>query len=81
MIDRAGLIHRALQIWTSWDRRVGPRSVGLIREAQSVQLDLSNLPRPDPNQLFEITVEPAGGSPAGRPTGPVLMKGTTSTAL
>jgi anti-sigma-K factor RskA len=72
---------RALEIWTLWDRGVGPRSVGLIREARSVELNLQNLPRTGPNQLFEITVEPAGGSPTGRPTGPILMKGTTSTAL
>ena len=72
---------RALQIWTLWDRSVGPRSVGLIQQARSVRLDLENLPRPGPNQLFEITLEPATGSPTGRPTGPVLMKGTTSTAL
>jgi anti-sigma-K factor RskA len=72
---------RALQIWTLWDRAVGPRSVGLIHEARSVQLDLQNMPRPGPNQLFEITLEPAAGSPTGRPTGPILMKGTTTTAL
>jgi anti-sigma-K factor RskA len=72
---------RALEIWTLWDRAVGPRSVGLIDAARSVRLNLENLPKPGPNQLFEITLEPAGGSPTGRPTGPILMKGTTSTAL
>lgn len=72
---------RALQIWTLWDRSVGPRSVGLMHEARAVQLDLQNLPRPGPNQLFEITLEPREGSPTGRPTGPVLMKGLTTTAL
>jgi anti-sigma-K factor RskA len=64
-----------------WDRSVGPRSVGLIHEARSLRLNLENLPRPGPNQLFEITLEPADGSPTGRPTGPILMKGSTSTAL
>jgi anti-sigma-K factor RskA len=72
---------RALEIWTLWDRAVGPRSVGLIDRARSVRLDFRNLPKPGPNQLFEITLEPKTGSPTGRPTGPVLMKGTTSTAL
>jgi anti-sigma-K factor RskA len=72
---------RALEIWTLWDRTVGPRSVGLLNEARSVRLNLQGLPRPGPNQLFEITLEPATGSPTGRPTGPILMKGTTSTAL
>jgi anti-sigma-K factor RskA len=72
---------RALEIWTLWDRAVGPRSIGLINEARTLRLNLENLPKPAPNQLFEITLEPKTGSPTGRPTGPILMKGTTSTAL
>jgi anti-sigma-K factor RskA len=72
---------RALQIWTLWDRARGPVSVGLVHQARSVRLDLQNLPIPGPDQLFEITLEPAAGSPTGRPTGPILMKGTTATAL
>lgn len=71
---------RALEIWTLWDRSVGPRSVGVIDQARSVRLNVENLPKA-PNQLFEITLEPKTGSPTGRPTGPVLMKGTTSTTL
>ncbi|MGL4241116.1 MAG: anti-sigma factor, partial [Beijerinckiaceae bacterium] len=39
------------------------------------------LRRPDAGHLFEITVEPPGGSPTGRPTGPILMKGLASQAL
>jgi hypothetical protein len=46
-----------------------------------VSLRLEGLPAPGPNQLFEITLEPATGSPTGRPTGPILMKGTTSNTL
>jgi anti-sigma-K factor RskA len=72
---------RALEIWTLWDRAVGPRSVGLISEARTLGLNLRDLPKPGPNQIFEVTLEPKTGSPTGRPTGPVLMKGTTSTAL
>lgn len=72
---------RALEIWTLWDRNVGPRSVGLIDRAQSVRLNLDKLPPTGPDQLFEITLEPAGGSPIGRPTGPILYKGTTSRPL
>ncbi len=73
--------NHALQIWTLWDRAIGPRSVGLVHQAHSVRLNLENLPKPGPNQLFEITLEPAAGSPTGRPTGPILMKGTTAAAL
>jgi anti-sigma-K factor RskA len=72
---------RALEIWTLWDRSVGPRSIGLLDQTRSVRLNLQNMPKPGPNQLFEITLEPKTGSPTGRPTGPVLMKGLASTAL
>lgn len=72
---------RALEIWTLWDRAVGPRSVGLIDRARTVRLKLDALPRTGADQLFEITLEPATGSPTGRPTGPVLFKGTTTRAL
>jgi anti-sigma-K factor RskA len=72
---------RALQVWTLWDRSRGPVSVGLIDRARTVRLRLQDLPRTAPDQLFEISVEPRTGSPTGRPTGPVLMKGLTSSAL
>jgi anti-sigma-K factor RskA len=72
---------KALEIWTLWDRSVGPRSVGLIDRAKSVILNLNALPKTGENQLFEITLEPKTGSPIGRPTGPVLFKGTTTRAL
>ncbi|BBK38059.1 hypothetical protein STAQ_31370 [Allostella sp. ATCC 35155] len=72
---------RALEIWTLWDRARGPVSVGLIDAARSVQLRVEDLPRTRPDQLFEITLEPRGGSPIGRPTGPILMKGNAQRAL
>jgi anti-sigma-K factor RskA len=72
---------RVLQIWTLWDRARGPVSLGTLASARNITLSLDDLPRTAPDQLFEITLEPAGGSPTGRPTGPVLMKGTASTAL
>ncbi|MDR6869970.1 anti-sigma-K factor RskA [Bosea sp. BE125] len=71
---------KALEIWTLWDRAVGPRSVGLIERARSTKLRLDQLPL-GKDQLFEITLEPATGSPTGRPTGPIVAKGTTAQAL
>lgn len=71
---------KALEIWTLWDRAVGPRSVGLIERARSTHLRLDQLPL-GKDQLFEITLEPATGSPTGRPTGPIIAKGTTAQAL
>ncbi len=72
---------RALQIWTLWDRARGPVSVGLVNRATRMPLQLGSLPKTGVDQLFEISLEPEGGSTIGRPTGPVLMKGTASTAL
>lgn len=71
---------KALEIWTLWDRAVGPRSVGLIDRARATPLRLDDLPL-GTDQLFEITLEPATGSPTGRPTGPIIAKGTTSQRL
>ncbi len=71
---------RALEIWTLWDRQRGPVSVGLMDRPRSIRLKLDNLPK-NAGQLFEITLEPKTGSPTGRPTGPILMKGLTTTAL
>ncbi len=72
---------RVLQIWTLWDQVRGPVSVGLANAARRLELDIKALPRTVPTQLFEITLEPQGGSPTGRPTGPILMKGNATTAL
>ncbi|MFG1303127.1 anti-sigma factor [Xanthobacter autotrophicus] len=72
---------KALQVWTLWDRARGPVSVGLVDALHSLDLQLKGLPTAVPEQLFEVTLEPAGGSPTGRPTGPILMKGTASRAL
>jgi anti-sigma-K factor RskA len=53
----------------------------LIQRAGRTTLRLDNLPKPQPGQLFEMTLEPSTGSPTGRPTGPVLNKGNATTAL
>ncbi len=72
---------RTLQVWTLWDRAVGPRSIGLAQAIRTMNLNLNNLPATGQGQLFEITLEPKGGSPTGRPTGPILMKGLTTRTL
>ena len=66
---------RILQVWTLPDAETGPVSLGLMPQAQLTSLLGPDLPRPQPRQLYEITLEPAGGSPTGRPTGPILYKG------
>jgi anti-sigma-K factor RskA len=72
---------RALEVWTLPSRERGPVSVGLMNRARTLALSLKDLPAPGTDQLFEITLEPATGSPTGRPTGPVLFKGNTALAL
>jgi anti-sigma-K factor RskA len=72
---------RALQVWTLPSRERGPVSVGLMNQARTLELSLADLPATRPDQLFEITLEPETGSPTGRPTGPILFKGNTASAL
>ncbi len=73
--------NHSIQVWTFPDPNGAPVSVGVVQTPRTVQLDLRNLPQPHSNQLFAISVEPLSGSPTGQPTGPVVMKGTASTAL
>lgn len=67
---------RTLQVWTLWDRARGPVPLGILPRAEQRRLAQGDgLPRPVEQQLYEITLEPANGSPTGRPTGPILYKG------
>lgn len=66
---------RIMQVWTLPSRETGPVSIGLLETDGSARLSAVSLPAPKPRQLYEITLEPAGGSPTGKPTGPILFKG------
>lgn len=66
---------KAVEVWTLPSADMGPVSLGLLDEGQSGRLRAPPLPTPQDAQLYEITLEQAGGSPTGRPTGPVLAKG------
>lgn len=66
---------KALQFWTKGKDWGAPVSLGLVQAGQTVKMNLDQLPPLQPEQLFEITLEPATGSPTGRPTGPVLYIG------
>lgn len=66
---------RTIQVWTLPSKEMGPVSLGLIEGIRSARLDGPSLPVPKDNQLYEITLEQQGGSPTGRPTGPILAKG------
>lgn len=66
---------RVLQFWTKAPDAAGPRSLGLVPASGVTALPLQQVPDLQPDQLFEITLEPPGGSTIGRPTGPVLYIG------
>jgi anti-sigma-K factor RskA len=67
-----------MQLWTLWDKQKGPVSVGLIDRTHSARFERADLPQQN-DQIYEITLEQAGGSPTGRPTGTVLVKGYATT--
>jgi RNA polymerase sigma factor (sigma-70 family) len=67
---------RTMQVWTLPNEDLGPVSLGLLDRSQTTLLDNGPaLPLPQPEQLYEITIEQEGGSPTGRPTGPIVGKG------
>ena len=66
---------KALQFWTKADSWSSPVSLGLVTPGQTLQVPLEKLPPLEANQLFELTLEPATGSPTGRPTGPIQFIG------
>lgn len=66
---------RILQVWTLPDPQTGPVSLGTFSDPTAISLSGPDLPQPEAGQLYEITLEPAPGSPTGRPTGPILVKG------
>lgn len=69
------------QVWTLPDPETGPVSMGIFDDPQTIRLAGPNLPPPETGQLYEITLEPTGGSPTGRPTGPILVKGFAKAPL
>lgn len=65
---------KTYQLWIASDKLgVGPQSLGLVEQGSDVKRALTNI---DPNivqsALFGVSLEPAGGSPTGKPTGPVF---------
>lgn len=68
---------KSLQFWTKPNGAKGPTSLGLVKPGQVAIVPLGQLPSLGEKQLFEVTLEPEGGSTIGKPTGPVLYVGTT----
>lgn len=72
---------KTLQVWTLWDRGVGPVPLGILGSLRQTKLERGGQPVPQEQQLYEITLEPKGGSPTGKPTGPILYKGLATSPL
>ncbi len=66
---------KVLQFWTKLEGAAAPTSLGLIAPNQATELPAQRLPGVGERQLFELTLEPDGGSQTGKPTGPVLYVG------
>jgi anti-sigma-K factor RskA len=72
---------QVLQVWTLPDPATGPVSLGTFTDPHTIWLTGPQLPTPKVGQLYEITLEPAPGSPTGKPTGPILVKGFAKTPV
>jgi anti-sigma-K factor RskA len=72
---------QVLQLWTKPDPAGPPVSVGLLQTVARMVVRNRDLPQPSDGQLYEITLEPAGGSPTGLPTGPVVGVGNAQVPL
>jgi anti-sigma-K factor RskA len=89
--DRGGALHLAslnpqpveagqvMQLWALPQGATAPISLGLIPAAGRLTVTPATL-RPEPGMLIEISLEPPGGSPTGRPTGPILFIGRLTAA-
>jgi len=66
---------RVMQLWALRPGDPGPTSLALLpRTPGRIRIPAPAL-RPVNNMLIEISLEPEGGSPTGRPTGPILFYG------
>ena len=70
---------RAMQLWGLPPGATAPTSLGLIPPEGQLTVSTGAI-RPEPGMLIEISLEPPGGSPTGRPTGPILFIGRLTAA-
>ncbi|MHB0704686.1 anti-sigma factor [Roseomonas mucosa] len=67
------------QLWALPPGATVPVSLGLLPAGGQISV-APGLVRPEPGMLIEISLEPAGGSPTGRPSGPVQFIGRLAPA-
>lgn len=66
---------KTMQFWTKPEGATGPTSLGLVKPGQVITVPKGQLPGLAERTLFELTLEPAGGSPYDKPSGPILFVG------
>jgi anti-sigma-K factor RskA len=68
---------KSYELWLVSDRFASPRSLGLIGNEEFTQRpQLANYDAVTINRAtYAVSLEPEGGSPTGKPTGPVLYSG------
>lgn len=69
----------SVQLWTYNKTLRQPRSLGLIDPNQPVAIPAELMGEVGDDQFFEMTLEPAGGSPTAEPSGPILFIGRVVT--
>ena len=70
---------RVLELWALPQGATAPTSLGLIPADGRITVRPATI-TPTPGMLIEITLEPPGGSPIGRPTGPIQFIGRLAPA-
>lgn len=67
----------AFELWLVSDQAAAPRSLGLLPTDGRERFALRGLSAPAQieNGVLAVSLEPAGGSPTGLPTGPVVYSG------
>lgn len=66
---------RVLQLWALPPGATAPISLAVLSPGQTSLVLTNPAVRPVPGMLIELTLEPAGGSPLPRPSGPVQFIG------
>jgi anti-sigma-K factor RskA len=68
---------KSYELWLVSDRFAAPRSLGLVGNEEFTQrAQLANYDAVTINRAtYAVSLEPEGGSPTGKPTGPVLYSG------
>lgn len=66
-----------LELWLVSTEDVPPRSLGLLNAQHEISIPMSAVLRQEVPKAaaLAVSLEPAGGSPTGLPTGPVLYQG------